>query len=122
METKGTGAGQLDLKVRIGQWYYFTMRFRRFNATTQVWTDEDISAKTFSFIVKKNYGDRLSTFTLTNGNGITVPIYSTNEIRIDIQATNTLQEEGEYVYELWRRDLNRPWVSGKLFFQYKSDQ
>ena len=122
MEVVGTGAGNINLVFQIGSKWYKNFLFRRYNSTTGLYTDEDISTKTFSFSLKKNKGDRVKMFNLTNGNGITVPVYSLNEIRVDVSAVQTSIEEGEYVWELRRVDLNAPYLSGLAFFVYDSPQ
>lgn len=122
METLGTGAGNFNIVFQIGSAWFKTFVFRRLNSTTGIYTDEDISTKTFSFYIKKNKGDRIKLFNLTNGNGISVPIYSTNQIRVDVSAVNSNIEEGEYIWELRRNDLNEPWLSGLAFFRFDSPQ
>lgn len=122
METAGTGAGNINLTFQVGSKWYKYFSFRRLNSATGVYTNEDISTKTFSFYLKKNKGDRLKLFNLTNGNGITVPVYSINEIRVDVSASQASIEEGEYVWELRRTDLDAPYLSGLAYFVYDSPQ
>ena len=122
METVGTGAGQINLVFQIGSAWYKYFTFRRYSSTTGLYTDEDISTKTFSFFVKKHNGDRLKMFNLTNSNGITIPVYSTNQIRVDLTGTQTSIEQGEYYWELRRTDLNQPYLSGVATFVYNSPQ
>lgn len=121
MENVGTGAGNLNLTFQIGSKWYKYFLFRRLSSAG-VYTDEDISTKTFAFFLKKNKGDRVKIFNLTNGNGISVPIYSTNEIRIDVSTSQASIEEGEYYWELRRTDLNAPYISGLAYFVYDSPQ
>lgn len=120
MVTVGTGAGNCNLIIQIGQSWYKNIIFRRLIA--DVYYDEDISTKTFSFSLRKNKGDRIKIFNLTNGNGITVPVYSLNEIRLDLTGAQTSIEEGEYYFELRRTDLNAPWISGNAYFVFNSPQ
>jgi hypothetical protein len=122
MDTLGTGAGNLNLTFQIGSAWYKYIVFRRYSATTGIYTDEDISTKTFSFSIKKNKGDRLKVFNLTNSNGITIPVYTTNQIRIDVSGSQSSIEEGEYVWELRRTDLNAPYMSGLAYFVFDSPQ
>lgn len=122
METAGTGAGNINLIFQIGSSWYKIFTFRRLNSDTGLYTNEDISTKTFSFFLKKNKGDRIKIFNLTNGNGITVPVYSTNQIRVDVTGTQASIEEGEYVWELRRNDLNAPYLSGLAYFVFDSPQ
>lgn len=122
MNTLGTGAGNFNIVFQIGSAWFKTFVFQRYNSITGVYTNEDISTKTFSFYVKRNKGDRIKLFNLTNGNGISVPIYSTNQIRVDVSAINSNIEEGEYIWELRRNDLNEPWLSGLAFFVFDSPQ
>lgn len=122
MESLGTGAGQINLYFQIGSWWYKYITFRRYSATTDTYTDEDISTKTFSFFIKKNKGDRTKIFNLTNGNGITIPVYSTNQIRIDVTGAQASIEEGEYYWELRRTDLNAPYLTGLAYFTFDAPQ
>lgn len=122
METIGTGAGQLNLRFQIGSAWYKYVSFRRYDATTDTYTNEDISTKTFSFFLKKFKGDRIKVLNLTNGNGISVPVYSTYEIRIDLTGTQTSIEQGEYYWELRRTDLDAPYLTGLAYFDYDAPQ
>lgn len=122
MQELGTGAGNFNIVFQIGSAWFKTFVFQRYNSITGVYTNEDISTKTFSFYIKKNKGDRIRVFNLTNGNGISVPIYSTNQIRVDVSAVQSNIEEGEYIWELRRNDLNEPWLSGLAFFVFDSPQ
>ena len=118
METIGLGTGQCILKIQIGAIWTKNFIFKDFDPTTGIYTDQDISGKTFSFFVKKNKGDRIKIFNLTNGNGITVPIYSINEIRVSISAVQTNIEEGEYYFELRRTDLDKAKIAGLAYFTF----
>jgi len=122
MEETGLGTGQLNLKIQIGAIWIKNFFFKTYNSTTGIYIDEDISLKTFSFFVKKNKGDRIKLFNLTNGNGITVPIYSTNEIRISISAIQTNIEEGEYYWELRRTDLDKAKLAGLAYFTFDAQE
>ena len=122
MENIGTGAGNANITFQINSIRILSFVFRRYNATTGLYTDEDISTKTFSFFVKKNKGDRLKKFNLTLGSGITIPVYSINQVRVAISAANASLEEGEYVWELRRTDLDAPYLSGLAYFVYDSPQ
>jgi len=113
METVGTGAGKLNIQIQIGSVWIRTFTFRRYDSTTDTYTDEDISGKTFSFSLRKYKGSRVKSINLTNGNGISVPIYSTNQIEVRVSSANTdTLEEGEYYWELRREDLDQPKISG----------
>lgn len=118
----GTGSAQLKLTLQIGSARVLYFDFRNYDATTDTYTNEDITTKTFSFFLKRYKGDRTKIFNLTNGYGITVPTYSTNEIRVDISASNTNIEEGQYYWELRRVDLNVPKVSGPCYLTYDAPQ
>ena len=122
MNTLGTGAGNLNIIFQINSARVLSFVFRRYNSSTEVYTEEDISGKTFAFFLKKNKGDRLKIFNLTLGNGITIPIYSNNELRVSLSASNTNIEEGEYVWELRRTDLDAPCISGLAYFTFDSPQ
>lgn len=123
MDTIGNGTGQLNLKIQIGSIWTKNFIFKTFDSINGIYTDEDISLKTFSFFIKKNKGDRLKIFNLTNGNGITVPVYSTNEITVKITAVQTgMVEEGEYYWELRRTDLDNAKVAGLAYFTFDAQQ
>lgn len=107
----GTGAAQMKLNLQIGSAFVLTFKFRTFETTTGIYTPTDISHKTFSFSLWKNKGDRLKTLNLTNGSGITVPIYSVDEILVS-STISTSVIEGDYYFELRRTDLNQPSVFG----------
>lgn len=122
METAGLGTGQLNLNIQIGAVWDQTFTFYIESAITGANVIEDISTKTFSFFVKKFKGDRLKIFNLTNGNGITVPVYSLNQIRIIIPASVTSIEEGEYYWELRRTDLDKAKISGLAYFNFDAKE
>ncbi len=123
METAGLGTGQLNLKIQIGAVWDQTFTFYIQSQSTGSNVIEDISTKTFSFFVKKFKGDRLKIFNLTNGNGITIPIYSINQIRIIIPASITTSiEEGEYYFELRRTDLDKAKIAGLAYFTFDAQQ
>lgn len=121
MNRIGTGAANFDIVLQIGSARVINISFKTKTAAGVI-AAADISGKTFAFSVKKNKGARTNIFNLTNSNGITVPVYSTDAIRIDVSAVNATQEEGEYIWELRRVDLNMPAGSGKLFFVFDSPQ
>jgi len=122
METIGTGAGQLNIKMQIGSVWIKDFIFRSYNSTTEVYTDDDLTGATFSFFLKKFKGDRVKMFNLTLGNGIEFITYVDNQIRVTASATQTAIEEGEYYFELRRTDLDKAKVSGLCYLVYDSPQ
>lgn len=118
MEEIGTGAGQLVIKMQIGSVWTKDFYFRTYNSTTEVYTDDSLTGTTYSFFLKKNIGDRLKTFNLTLGSGISFITYTSNGIRVTATATQTSIQEGEYYYELRRTDLDKAVLSGKCFLTY----
>lgn len=123
MDKIGVGAGRLDLNMQIGSVWDMSVVFRSFNRTTKVYTPEDISLKTFSFSLWKFKGSRKKLFNLTNGNGITVPVYSTDEILVTVPASSiTGVDEGEYYYELRRTDLNKPKLFGICYLSFEANK
>ena len=115
METLGTGAGALGLRLQIGSAFQIRFLFRTYDSTTETYTDEDISGKTFSFTIWEYKGARKHLLNYTNQSGITVPIYSTNEILVNgLAADVTVTQEGDYYYELRRTDLDQPKVFGQV--------
>lgn len=119
METVGTGTGRFDWKLQIGSFVEKEFIFRTHNSTTDVFTDEDISDKTFSFSLRKYKGSRKKIINYTNNNGITIPIYYTNRILLRIQGADTEDlEEGEYYFEIRREDLDAPKVAGLAYLTF----
>ena len=108
METVGTGAGRLDLELQIGSAQQLTFVFE----------EDDISTKTFSFTIYKYKGSRVRILHYTNQSGIQVPVYSTDEIRVNILAADTNVEEGQHYWELRREDLDKPKVYGLVNFSF----
>lgn len=119
MEQIGTGAGKFNLNLQIGSARQLTFTFRTYNTTTQTYSDDDISGKTFVFFIRKYKGSRKNIVKYTNQSGITVPIYSTNQIRVNILAADVTEvEEGEYYWELRREDLDQPKLYGLCYLTY----
>lgn len=112
METLGTGAGQIKLIFQIASVRYLQIAFP---------ANVDISKWTFEFFVKKNKGDRLRIFTLTIGAGITFVTYS-QAILLTFTGAQMTIEEGDYVWELRRTDLNVPLFNGVATFTYDAPQ
>lgn len=123
MDKVNVGAGRLDISMQIGSAWSMSVIFREYDSTTDTYTPEDISTKTFSFFLRKYKGARNSQklFNLTNGNGITVPVYSTDEILLSVPASSiTGVEEGQYYWELRRTDLNKPKLYGFCELTYEA--
>lgn len=121
MDKVNVGAGRLDISMQIGSAWSMSVIFRTYDSTTDTYTPEDISTKTFSFFLRKYKGARTKLFNLTNGNGITVPVYSTDEILISVPAANiTGVDEGEYYWELRRTDLNKPKMYGLCYLSFEA--
>lgn len=112
MKTLGTGAGKVNLKLQIGSTKVIYVTF----------VDTDISTWTFQLFVKYNIGDRVKVITLSNGNGISFPVYSTDQIMISFSAVNTSIQEGEYYWQLHRTDLNIPILNGSAYFSYDAPE
>lgn len=112
METVGSGAARLDLKLQIGSFKRLTIVF-----------DEDISSKTFVFLLKKYAGARTNAIKYTNNNGIVIPIYYTDRIEINIQgAASENLDEGEYYWELRREDLDSPKLFGNCELSFSATE
>jgi hypothetical protein len=119
MEKIGTGAGRFDLSLQIGSARQLTFIFRTYNSGTGTYTDDDISGKTFVFFIKKFKGSRKNIVKYTNQSGITIPIYYTNRILVNVLAADVSEiEEGEYYWELRREDLDQPRVYGLCFLTF----
>ena len=95
---------EVKLRFRINAWQSLTFSFLEAGVTTGV----DITLWQWEFSLRTNPGDRLKTLSLTNSNGLTFPAYTTNELFVTITAAQSSIEEGEYYWELRRRDIDRP--------------
>lgn len=123
MDKIGVGAVRLDISMQLGSAWSMSAIFRSYNSTTKVYTPQDISTKTFSFSLWKFKGSRVKILNLTNSNGITVPVYSTDEILISVPAANiTGIDEGQYYYELRRTDLNQPKLYGICYLSFEAEK
>jgi len=121
MESVGPGHGEFKLYLQIGSAQQLTFVFQTYDSATDTYTDEDISGKTFSFCLRKYKGQRRSKviFCYTNNNGITIPVYYTNQILVSILAADVTEvEEGEYYFELRREDLDKPKCAGLAYLSY----
>ena len=99
MKTLRTGAGKVNLKFQIGSTKVIYVTF----------VDQDISTWTFQFFIKKNIGYRIKEFTLaSNGYGISMPVYSTDQIAITFSGSQTSIEEGENVFLASKRSTASP--------------
>jgi len=107
MKTLGTGAAKLNLLFQIGSYRNIVFDF-----------GTDVSGWTFEFILKKFKGDRVKIIYKTLGNGISFPVYQTDQIQVTLSSTVTSIEEGEYYWELRRTDTAIPIVNGLAFFSY----
>jgi hypothetical protein len=117
MDTLGTGAGQVDLIFQIGSY-----------RTIQIDFNVDISAWTFQWLLKKNKGDGGASsnninnvLSLTLNNGISFIVY-TDSILLTFSIAQTNIEEGDYVWELRRTDINVPLLNGIATFTYDAPQ
>lgn len=72
----------------------------------------------WEFFVKRFIGDREKVMSLTNGAGISFPVYTTDTVSVSGTAVQSRVEEGEYYFELYNVTEKRTYVSGKLFFTY----
>ena len=113
MTTLGTGAAELTLEFQIKSARDITFTF-----TESDGTDTDISLWTVEFFVKRFAGDRLKTFSLTLGSGLSFPVYESNQILAEISTTNSSIEEGDYYWELRRTDENVPLIYGTAKFNF----
>ena len=106
-------AKEIKLRFRINAWQSKTFSFLEDGLNTV-----DITLWQWEFYIKKFPGDRLKVFSLTNSNGLTFLPYVTNELFVTITAAQSSIEEGEYYWELRRRDIDRPWLNGWADFTY----
>lgn len=99
---------EIRIRIRINSWQSMTFEFLEDGESSGV----DITANQYEFFLKKSSGDRNKILSLTNGNGLSFPAYTTNELFVTITAVNSRLEEGEYYWELRRRDIDRPQLNG----------
>jgi hypothetical protein len=114
MKTLGTGVGIFNINFQIGSLSEISFIFSNQNGVPI-----DISGWSFEFFVKKNKGAIQKDISKTIGNGISFPIYVSNQINLSFVANI---EEGEYVWELRRTDLNKPLIAGLSFFTFDPKQ
>lgn len=113
----------MNIELQIGSARQITFIFRTYDDTTGLYSNEDISSKTFVFLIKKYKGAKLNAIKYTNNNGITIPVYYTNRILVSILAADTEnQDEGEYYWELRREDLDQPKVAGLCYLSFDAKQ
>lgn len=65
----------------------------------------------FTFIVKKNFGDKKNIFSLNSSSGVTL---DSNELSVSISSNNSNLNEGEYYYQLLYNNKVR--VNGNIVF------
>ncbi len=77
----------------------------------------DVTPYTWEFFIKQYPGAITKVLSLTLGNGLSFPIYTTDQIHIIVQAAQSNITEGEYYYELRRTDLLIPYLNGPATFR-----
>lgn len=113
MQTLGTGATQINLALQIGSAREITFTF-----TDSDGEETDITLWTFELFVKKYKGDRTKTISLTLNNGLSFPVYETNQLLAEFSIIDTSIEEGEYYWELRRTDTSEPLIYGIAKFDF----
>ena len=121
MESVGLGTGQLNIKIQIGSVWTKDFYFRSYNSLTG-YTDDNLDGATFSLFLKRFKGDRIKTYTLTLGSGISFITYVSNGIRVTSSVSQNSIEEGEYYWELRRTDLDLAKISGHAYLTYDAQQ
>lgn len=76
----------------------------------------DVTLYTWQLLVKRYPGDRTNVISLTLGNGLSFPAYTTDQVKAVFTAAQTDITEGEYYYELRRTDLIIPYINGPATF------
>ena len=107
-----SGARELRLKFRINRRQELDFVF------TENGEEWSVAGKTWTFFIKKNPGDKKNVFTLTLGNGITIPIYDDNVLNCVFSESQTDIQEGEYYWELVRTDLMETKLNGWADFTF----
>lgn len=113
METLGTGATELRLFFQIASYRDITFTFTESDGTAT-----DISLWTFEFFIKKYKGDRLKIISLTLGDGLSFPVYESNQVLVELTASQASIEEGGYYWELRRTDTSEPLIYGEAKFDF----
>lgn len=76
----------------------------------------DITAIGFEFFIKEYPGAKQKVISLTIGAGLEIPAYEVNILDIEVEASTTILNEGEYYWELYLTDQKKTWLNGKAFF------
>ncbi len=76
----------------------------------------DVTSYTWEFFIKEYPGARVKLLSLTLGNGLSFPVYTTDQIQLIITAAQAEISEGEKYYELRRTDLVIPYLNGPANF------
>jgi hypothetical protein len=105
-------ARSVPLKFRIKRQADKTFIF------TENGIDFDITIFTWEFFIKRYPGDRKKKISLTINNGLSIPMYGSNELVAHFTSAQTDIEEGEYYWELVRTDVEKTYLNGLAIFSY----
>lgn len=86
------GEGVLNLYKRFNSQETITLTFEDSNGDPYIYP-----ANNFTFVVKKNFGDKKNLFSLDSSSGL---VLNSNELAITITSSDSNINEGEYYYQL----------------------
>lgn len=102
---------RLDLYFRINR-----AGSKRFVFVDSDGADYDISGIDFELFISDYPGARVKRLSLTIGDGLVLLPYESNLFDAEVTADETIANEGEYYWELYLRNEEKTWLSGKAFF------
>lgn len=105
-------ARSIPLKFRIKRQADKTFIF------TENGVDLDITGFTWELFIKRYPGDRKKKISLTLNNGLSIPMYGSNELVARFTSAQTDIEEGKYYWELVRTDIEKTYLNGLVYFSY----
>lgn len=86
------GEGTLRIYKRVNAEETLSIVFKDENGDPYIYP-----SNLFTFVLKKNFGDKKNIFELDSSSGLTL---NSNELSITIQASDVNLNEGEYYYQL----------------------
>lgn len=100
------GEGTLALYKRVNSQETITFTFKDSNGDPYIYPSND-----FTFVVKKNFGDKKNVFSLDSSSGL---VLTSNILEVTISASDSNINEGEYYYQLLYSGKVR--INGTLTF------
>ncbi len=111
--TSFSPAEKLDLYFRIGR-----AGTKQFDFLNSSGGPLDISTFDFSLLIKYHQGALLNKISLTVGSGLTVGGSGNSRLTAALTTSNTILNEGEFYWELYKGSTSKTFLSGKAFAHY----